>query len=185
MQAFKSDVKFVDGRDEFGLPKFVNRGTNVNNNADKVFENLLSSDKVFHDLKKNSESLDTEKFCAPNEGVSGVKDSKGKKKVEAGTPNATPKPWSQVLKNAPPVGNSVKLEYVPLPKGTKIVSPPDEVLRKGNDKLKFSIVGSFSKGTLPYRRVSSFAFRIWKNQGLISVFQKDNHTFIFKFASES
>lgn len=46
------------------------------------------------------------------------------------------------------------------------------------------MVGTFSKSPLAFGRVSAFAHRVWKNRGLLSVSQKDNSTFIFKFDTE-
>lgn len=65
-----------------------------------------------------------------------------------------------------------------------ITNPPIDVLKKGNDKLKCSVVGSLPKGGLPFGRVSAYAHRVWDKQGLLSVFQKDDSTFIFKFDSD-
>ncbi|KAK1351566.1 hypothetical protein POM88_054253 [Heracleum sosnowskyi] len=71
-----------------------------------------------------------------------------------------------------------------LPDGASDVSPPDEVLKKGNAKFKNCVVGSFPKSTLSFGRVSAFAHKAWRKRGLISVSQKDNFTFIFKFDSD-
>ncbi|KAK1370806.1 hypothetical protein POM88_036898 [Heracleum sosnowskyi] len=111
-------------------------------------------------------------------GVSGVKDSDGKEK------HSKPASWSQVVRSAPILSNSVKFDYVHLPEGFKVVAPPIEVLKKGNNKLMNCIIGSISKGNVSFGRVSAFAHRVWDKRGLLFVFQKDNATFIFKFDLE-
>ncbi|KAK1397099.1 hypothetical protein POM88_006962 [Heracleum sosnowskyi] len=58
-----------------------------------------------------------------------------------------------------------------------------EVLKEGNDKFINCIVGTFSKGVKSFSMVASSARLAWEKRGLINVFQKDNHVFIFKFSS--
>lgn len=94
-----------------------------------------------------------------------------------------PKSWANVLKADIPT--SVEFKYYPVEKGATLVQPTDEELMKGNNKFKNCMVGTFSKGTLSYKSVSEFAFQVWKNKGLMSVYQKDVATFIFRFSSES
>lgn len=53
-----------------------------------------------------------------------------------------------------------------------MVSPPIEVLEKGNAKLKHCIVGKLTKGIIPYHRVLSFANSTWEKKGLSHVVQK-------------
>lgn len=81
------------------------------------------------------------------------------------------KSWSQVLKSDPPA--EVHFEYFPLAPGSEVVNPPDEVLIKGNDKFRFSIVGTFTKKAASFNMVCKFARRLWGNKGLEKVFQKD------------
>lgn len=92
------------------------------------------------------------------------------------------KTWSNVVKNPPTQVNEVKFDYCPRPEGVKVVSPPLEVLQEGNDRFKNCLVGTFSKATRSYNAVVSFARRMWGDK-LLSVTQKDSHTFFFKFNS--
>lgn len=94
------------------------------------------------------------------------------------------KSWSQVVKNASPkVIEPPKFSFVPPPEGDSKVVPPDDDLKEGIDKLKTTIIGSFTKGTVPYKTVVDFANKVWKSRGLIYVGQKDARTFLFRFNS--
>ncbi|KAK1351496.1 hypothetical protein POM88_054281 [Heracleum sosnowskyi] len=104
--------------------------------------------------------------------------------IEGKSQDTPLKSWSQIVKDKSPVVEKLKFKYVPYPEGSTIVSPPDEVLMKGNEKLKFCIVGSLTKGVLSYSRICKFAHGAWDKYGLVHVAQKDNRTFIFKFDSE-
>ncbi|KAK1398433.1 hypothetical protein POM88_008296 [Heracleum sosnowskyi] len=119
------------------------------------------------------------------EGVSGVKDSQGQESMEVkGSPAAhKPHSWSEVLRSAPPACKDVKFEYLPMPHGVEVFTPPDEVLREGNDKFRNCIVGTFSRMALSYTRVVEFAKATWEKSGLIHVSKKNSHVFIFKFAT--
>lgn len=64
-----------------------------------------------------------------------------------------------------------------------MVSPPDDILKKGAEKFKCCIVGQFTKATLPFRRVKEIANTVWNKRGLILVSQKNDSTFVFKFNS--
>ncbi|KAK1405698.1 hypothetical protein POM88_005303 [Heracleum sosnowskyi] len=165
---------FISGRDEFGLPIFTKHtASNMFGNGPNRMEDLgreSTGKEVPQVFDTSPEKEDI--------GVSGVKDSDGKEK------HSKPASWSQVVRSVPILSNSVKLDYVPLPEGVKVVAPPIEVLKKGNDKLRNCIVGSISKGNVSFGRVSAFAHHVWDKRGLLSVFQKDNATFIFKFDSE-
>lgn len=114
-------------------------------------------------------------------GPSGAKNEKGQEKVE--DVPAQNKTWSQVVKDATPTSPSFNLSYVPPANGESIVCPPDEILQEGNDKMKTTIVGSFTKGYVPYNKVAEFANKLWKNRGLVYVGQKDSRTFLFRFNS--
>lgn len=111
-------------------------------------------------------------------GVSGAKDANGKEKV--GTPPK--KSWSQVVEDVR-LKNPVVFKYVPPAEGSLLVTPPDEILRKGNEKFKTTIVGSFTKGVVSYSKVCKFAHTMWGKKGLVLVSQKDSRTFHFKFDS--
>ncbi|KAK1394460.1 hypothetical protein POM88_013517 [Heracleum sosnowskyi] len=91
------------------------------------------------------------------------------------------KSWSKVVQSNE---EQVHFEYIPMPEGSKVLSPPDEVLRQGNEKFKLCIVGTFSKGTHPYSVVKRFAQRFWEGIGLCDVFQKAEKVFLFKFKDE-
>lgn len=67
-------------------------------------------------------------------------------------------------------------DYKPPPPGVKVVSPPDDVLKKGNEKFKNCIVGTFTKASLPFHKVELFARTNWK-KGLLLVSRKDKLLF--------
>lgn len=67
--------------------------------------------------------------------------------------------------------------YIPMPEGAKVLSPPDGVLRKGNEKFKLCVIGTFSKGTRPFSVVKRFAQRFWEQKGLCVVYQKEDRVF--------
>lgn len=85
--------------------------------------------------------------------------------------------WSSVVKNPPPASNNVVFDYCPPPDGSKVVSPPVEVLKEGNEKFRNCIVGTFSRGALSFNTVAAFAHSEWDSRGLISIAQKDTHIF--------
>ena len=114
-----------------------------------------------------------------NVGTSSEQNTALKRKLEE-EPKA--KSWSQVVGNAS-LGNNLTLDYVPPQKGSKLVSPPLEILRKGNDKFKTCIVGTFSRGTVPLSKVTLFAQKSWDSRGLEHISQKDKHTFVFRFSN--
>ncbi|KAK1369686.1 hypothetical protein POM88_035778 [Heracleum sosnowskyi] len=91
-----------------------------------------------------------------------------------------PKLWSNVVRDHPTPINNVVFDYCPPPAGSKVVSPPDEVLKEGIDKFSNCIVGTFSKGTYSYKSVVYFARAAQKNS-LVSVAQKETNVFIFRF----
>ncbi|KAK1384884.1 hypothetical protein POM88_022619 [Heracleum sosnowskyi] len=161
-------ARFIVGRDEYGLPIFKQKE-----------ETGCDARKVFVESPKND--------VVVGEGVSGVKDSHGQESVpleviESPVANK-PHSWSQVLRSAPPTCKDLKFEYLPMPLGVDVLTPPDEVLREGNEKFRNCIVGTFSRMALSYTRVVEFAKATWEKGGLIHVSQKNSHVFIFKFAS--
>lgn len=92
--------------------------------------------------------------------------------------NGTSQSWAHVLKKD--AAAIINFKYHPL--GTeKIVEPPLEVLKQGNEKFKHCVVGTFTKGSKSYKEVSEFAFQFWGKKGLQKVYQKDTHTFVFHF----
>ncbi|KAL1815710.1 hypothetical protein ACET3Z_018284 [Daucus carota] len=161
-------------RDEFGLP--VAPKESIPSREVPVFAEKANSSSKNGDpfTAKLKGKLDDNVADVPKTGSLGsgnVKDSK-------------PKLWSQVVKEASPPSVSSRLSYKPPLDGESVVTPPDEVLREGINKLKFTIVGSFTKGTASFSKVHDFANVVWKGKGLVHVGQKDSRTFIFRFSSE-
>lgn len=147
--------------------------------VDKMKRKLDSSkaDMMFNEMPH---SINSPKAAATQETM-----SEPLSKSKSGDDfQAKAKSWSQVVKDDSPVAKKICFSYVPPPDGEIVVNPPDDVLIEGNNKLKTSIVGTFTKGTVPYLKVLNFANSVWKSRGLLHVGQKDNRTFIFRFASE-
>lgn len=88
------------------------------------------------------------------------------------------KSWANVLKKDCPPAPS--FNYFPIG-DSNIVEPPLDELKKGNDLYKCCMVGTFAKGTVSFKDVSDFAHKMWSVKGLLTVCQKDNHTYVFKF----
>ena len=84
------------------------------------------------------------KVSPPSNGAP-VSDSKGE---------AKPKSWAELVNENKPA-TPVCFEYYPMKSSSKVVSPPKDVLLKGNEKLKCSLVGFFSKGFFPLRKSQS------------------------------
>lgn len=176
----------VPVRDDFGLPvgqvkqaAMECHGSVLEPNpfVDKLKKKIdcPNADVVLDDMRTHQPSVKL-----PDKGPSSTTDQ-----VCVNMPENPVKSWSQVVSNAAPVSPKISLSYVPPPAGETLVSPPDDVLKAGVDKLKTSIVGTFTKGTVPYSKVLDFANSLWKNRGLLDVGQKDNRTFFFRFNSES
>lgn len=151
----KDDSQFVTGRDDFGLP-------------------------IFKKGNGSSETSSSQQPLGKDPGPSGVKNSVEDAKVFEDLPsspgsNKGTKSWSQVVQKTPTHYNNITFDYVPMPIGAKVVSPLDDVLKKGNEKFKTS------KGTKPFSKVAAFAHQNWDSRGLIHISQKDACTFIFKF----
>lgn len=89
--------------------------------------------------------------------------------IDTGPPSAGNKSWANVLKTEKE--NYAKFSYFPLGKDEKIVEPPLEVLKQGNEKYKFCVVGTFTKRVKSFKEVSEFAHKMWGNRGLLKVFQ--------------
>ena len=154
-------------RDEYGLPVIQPSGGKVPPTSDPF------KDKMKGKVEDKG----------PDLGADGVFDKKSEKKSEKSDAAPT-KSWSQVVNDSPPVP-PIKFDFIPKSVGAKVISPPVEVLKQGNDKFKNCLVGVFSKGYLPYNKVNEFANKNWSSKGLLHVSQKDNRTFIFKFRSQS
>lgn len=165
-----ADSLFVEGRDEFGLPILKQR----NDRSEEVHNPFVDKMKA-----KENDVVDP-----PGLEKTGGKVSETGPEKEKGTFVETAKPsWSNVLKNPPPPANNITFDFFPLPTGTKIVSPPVEVLKEGNDKFKNCVIGTFSRGAVPLSTVAEFARSEWQARGLVSIAQKDRHIFFFKFNS--
>lgn len=66
--------------------------------------------------------------------------------------------------------NMVNFAYFPLKPDEKVVEPPIDVLKKGNDQYKNCVVGTFTKGNQSYKEVSEFAHKMWGKRGVLKVF---------------
>ena len=173
----------IPSRDEFGLPPLKAKCDNsgVNPFVDKLKSKV--SDSIHHKVLDDLSVPDT--LPGKPSPFTAQVPSGTSKDEELKPSDSKPKLWSQVVKDtaSPPV--CVPLSYIPPSDGESVVTPPDEALKEGNAKLKCTIVGTFSKGIAPFPRVMEFANNVWKNKGLIHVGQKDNRTFIFRFANET
>lgn len=164
--------RIMSGRDEFGLPSFKP----LSNEAPAKQESIPAKENIV-DLKgilKKTLNFDSKA------SVSGAKDETGtEKEAGIGAESANKaKSWANVVKEEP----RVKFDYYPVDSNSGIVEPPLEVLQRGNDKFKNCVVGTFTKGTQPLRKVIEFVDNFWKRKGLENVYQKDASTFVFKFA---
>lgn len=186
--AINGSARFITGRDEFGLPIFANgepKVKPVHHVFDKVASPVRDSrkgDKVGISGAKDANGVerDSEDQFPP---LPSSKNTKERCVEDVGLPPLKPL-WSKVVSDPSPTKRAVSFDYCPRPEGTSVVSPPVEVLKEGNDKFKFCIVGTFSKGTKPFNTVVGFARTAWEKRGLLNVFQKDSHVFLFKFCSE-
>lgn len=140
---------FVTGRDEFGLPILKSPG-GTDSKAQVPSANFNGSTGFAGEGVsglKNSQGLDSGDInsSALKNLKHGVVDGVLSKPAAVVAPK--PSSWSQVVKNPPVSPNSIKFDYIPLLDGVKVVSPPDDVLKKGNAKFKNCVVGSFSKSS--------------------------------------
>lgn len=121
-------------------------------------------------LKENSGNIADKVFAEmPNQKM------KHKVDTEART-------WSNVVKEKV---EPIQFDYIPMPQGATVLSPPDDVLRKRNEKFKLCMVGTFSKGTHNFTTVKKFAKRFLEPMGMTDVFQKEENIFFFKFKDEN
>ena len=169
----------IHARDEFGLP-VLGQSVGVKTSSGAVAE----AKDGFHScadqvLGKNPHSGQVNRAGGTCEVTTAVE---GDGSPGGGKGDSEPKSWANILKKDIP---SAKFQFFPTEKGASLVDPPVDVLKKGNEKFKFCVVGTFSKGTQSYKNVSEFAFHNWKARGLHSVHQKDANTFMFKFKNES
>lgn len=173
----------VPSRDDFGLPlpqstsgkgfpnpfvdKMKGNADSIGANSDggvretvagQVFDELTNMEKSNKDDPK-SNSTPTGTATKPTE-------------------EARPKSSAEMMGSSP--NNNVLFDYFPMKSGSGVVSPPLEVLKKGNDRQRYSIVGTFLKGRLPFKKVADFAMNMWKKFGLQHVSQKDEKTFVFR-----
>lgn len=198
----------LSSRDEFGLPKFSKgNGSGVNDSqggkfADGMFVNgsVKGCGLKFPKVNSNAHQVLEKLSDNAKAGCSGLKNAQGIERIVDEFPplsskftsadkttNDVPslKPlWSSIVKDPPLQANKVQFEYYPRPEGITVVSPPVEILKEGNDKFKFCIVGKFSKGAKSYKSVVDFATRFWEKRGLLNVYQKDRYEFLFKFNSK-
>ncbi|KAL8155890.1 hypothetical protein AgCh_001079 [Apium graveolens] len=122
--------------------------------TDKEFDSTGNIPKTFDDLlmRNYGES-------------SGTKDAQGNVILEHSPVKA--KSWSQVV-NGSPIKQKIRFAYVPLPEGSTVVTPPNNVLKKGNDKFTTTIVEKFTKGTVSYTKVrfEQVPYCYWTEEGL-------------------
>ncbi|KAK1394372.1 hypothetical protein POM88_013428 [Heracleum sosnowskyi] len=138
--------------------------------ADNLFVDLSTSvhvSKVNNEKSKSKASVEGE-YVEPE--ASRLDSENGKHKS-----------WSQVVKNSHVPCDNLTFHFLPPPIGDKIISPPVEVLIKGNEKYKTCIMGVLTHASLPFHKVSAFTNQAWKSRGLTHVSQKDICTFVFKF----
>ena len=156
-------------RDDFGLPL-------SKNNGDNPLKDKLKAKIAEVNGSENTPKVSTD---LPNTNLAGEN-----KKCDGGNSNTTPKPsWSAVVKNSK-LEEALTFDYCPMPPRASVVTLPAEALQKGLEKFKCCLVGTFTKGTLPYSKVLELAKKSWDSKGLCQVSQKDSHTFLFKFLSE-
>ena len=169
-------------RDDFGMPRSGVSVGKAQQNPDAHQVNgempLKKSPNPFVDKMKSK--VDVTQVIPPKEDLGPVMNDKPDDVTISKTTDAKPKSWAEML--AKPPSPEVSFDYFPRKAGSDVVSPPLEVLQKGNEKLKLCITGSFSKGFLPFKKVSDFAFSTWKKFGLQHISQKDERTFIFRFS---
>lgn len=169
----------LPSRDENGLPVLSEGTQNPNPFVEKMKSKISDSQpstdhQVFGDLP-------------PSDNGSPVGVSSSQDIPVAQTPPTVGlnKPsWSSVVRNNV-LEEDLVFDYCPMPSGVNVVTPPEEVLKKGLEKFKLCLVGVFSKGTLPFSKLEENARKVWNSKGLCSISQKDSHTFHFKFRSES
>ncbi|KAK1401521.1 hypothetical protein POM88_001126 [Heracleum sosnowskyi] len=198
---------FVLGRDDFGLPilkkpsitvpeispeKGSKQGdgssSGIKNDKGKAVANEVFDNSLQNEVKEDTKGYGKlEETCLKSilkkpKSATSINEDNGSIEKEDG--HSQGKSWAKVVRGPPPVSNSLKLEYLPLPKGVSVVCPPDDVLQKGLDKFKNCAVGMFSKNHPPFKIVHDHALNSWSKFGLLDVFQKDSNVFIFKFNSE-
>ncbi|KAK1384250.1 hypothetical protein POM88_021985 [Heracleum sosnowskyi] len=172
--------KFINGRDEFGLPVFTKQ--NVNCTEAVGVSGVKDAHNVLEDLSDSVHVTNEGKIHGSSPGASVVPRNALEELnvvVEATEPSKATR--SQVVKQATSPINNLSFDYVPMPPGVKIVSPPEEVLRQGNNKFKTCIVGPFTRGAPPFSKVAAFAHNVWDKKGLVHISQKHPRTYIFKF----
>ncbi|KAK1350687.1 hypothetical protein POM88_054587 [Heracleum sosnowskyi] len=172
---------FINGRDEFGLPVF-------NNDTETAPKSFAGRPERTTEATSLSPKTCRDSMDGINEGAAGSKSKVGcedplnPKLKESSQPFGS-KSWSTIVKEPPP--SEVSFEYVPLEKGSSVISPPDEELLAGNDKFKNCIVGTFSKKAPPYHVVVEFAKNAWSKKGPCLVAQKSSSTFLFNFENST
>lgn len=180
-------------RDEFGLP--ICRKEEDSVIAQSVLEDLskkngetLGTGNPFIDKMKDKviENSEGEMLGEKPKGGENLKDSKlkqgdvGIKSGESGDLKGGTT-WANVLKKEMVV--PAKFSYFPPGKDASVIEPPIDVLKQGNEKYKFAVVGTFTKGTKSFKEVADFAYKMWGSKGLLKVLHRDNSTFVLKFDS--
>lgn len=172
-------------RDEMGLPILRNIKNHEGDKSGSCLEKNGPSAAI--EFVDRSSSVNRRKDEGLRPSTSGAKDDIGnvikEDKEDVGAKVSRDKSWSQVVKKAPSPCNNIIFDYIPMPADMKIISPPDEVLIKGNEKFKTSIVGTFTRGAPPFHKVAAFAHKVWDNHGLVHISQKDSKNYVFKFVT--
>ncbi|KAK1360678.1 hypothetical protein POM88_045152 [Heracleum sosnowskyi] len=183
LEARRNNGNFTDlpRRDESGLPiiQEVRPHTSGVGAGPSDLKSILKKRQNSEvPIRDSNGKTNDEKYAKQTDDTNGVPLQTSE--INSDTPPAA-KTWSKVVQSNE---EQVHFEYIPMPEGSKVLSPPDEVLRQGNEKFKLCIVGTFSKGTHPYSVVKRFAQRFWEGIGLCDVFQKAEKVFLFKFKDE-
>ncbi|KAK1401522.1 hypothetical protein POM88_001127 [Heracleum sosnowskyi] len=184
LEARRNNGNFTDlpRRDESGLPVIQEvrpHASGVGAGPSDLKSILKKRQHSEVPIRDSNGKTNDEKYAKQTDDNNGVPLQTSEK--NSNTPPAA-KTWSKVVQSKE---EQVRFEYIPMPEGSKVLSPPDDVLRQGNDKFKLCIVGTFSKGTHTFNVVKRFAQRFWEGLGLCDVFQKDEKVFLFKFKNEN
>lgn len=176
-------------RNEFGLPdsSSLKQGDLKNELpkcAGEVLGNVPHSNSVVNGSPLVAQDPFKDKMKQKADGSSHVADTMLHGDGPVSGADNTPKPsWSAVVKNNI-TDEVISFDYCPMAPGASMVTPPSDVLKKGVEKFKYCLVGSFSKGTLNFSKVMEIAKKAWDSRGLCSISQKDSHTVLFKFNTE-
>lgn len=106
-------ANFIIGRDDFGLPIFMNSDAKV------VVDVGSSGANNQRGFEKSSEKEARISSSVEENFVQSIAAEDGRLKGQV----KAYKSWSQVVKNAPILGNGLLLDFIPLPAGKKVIYP--------------------------------------------------------------